>query len=120
MHLPAFLPVRAKQGALGVALVDGSNSREQPPALPDMSTVEAVQAASQDTAAWLHASLLHLLSHRRQQQQPVTGAPSSGEGDADAPPSSDEDVLDLGTAADASFVCCMTQVLQALRLFSFS
>lgn len=128
------------QGTLGVGWVpDGRDGCPEQPKLPDMSSVAAVQAAYEDKAASLHATLLHLLAEREHAARAAHVAPLSPEAagntteaaaaaassDAimtrDLPPAHDAPALrHMLSSLDAGFVGSMTQVLQALRLFSFA
>lgn len=88
------------QGALGVSWAAGADSQATPPPALDLSTVEAVQAAMQEEAGSMHASLLHLLMQRQ---------PESGE----------QDSLQQ-KYVDACFEGSMIQMLQALHVFQFA
>jgi hypothetical protein len=103
MALLTAVPHVASQGALGVMQVvgGGGDNATSAPGGADLSSVQAIQAADQDPVAWLRASLAQCL---------VVGG---GEGGATSFPAT-------ALAADASFVACMTQMLVALRVFSFA
>lgn len=92
------------QGAIGISWTKAANASPTPPPVPDFSTIEAVQAASQDESSWMHASLLHLLAKRQQ-------APGHN--------SSIQDSLRSSLEVDAGFAGSMVQMLQALQVFAF-
>lgn len=92
------------QGAIGIGWTKAANTSSNPPPVPDFSTIEAVQAASQDESSWMHASLLHLLAKRQQ---------SPGHC------SSIQESLRSSMEVDAGFACSMVQLLQALQVFAF-
>lgn len=132
----ALLPhVSALQGTLGVGWVpDGRDGCPELPSLPDLSTVAAVQAASEGDAARLHATLLHLLAAREAASRTpppameaagssIEAAAAAGsDASASAHSACDGPVLSgmLLGSLDAGLVGTMAQMLQALRLFSFA
>jgi hypothetical protein len=99
------------QGLQGVMWVMGGDNCTEPPTLPDISSVEGVQAAATQPYAHLHASLLHALAgpHAGVAEQPGAQAlAASGLG------------LEQARVTDPVFSLTMQRTLQALRLFTFS